>query len=100
MDKSKLSYEKMETYAENLRSYSNQMNDTLNKVKAYFAKVGDDGVWSGSAASTTKEQFDILSKKFPEFSKAVSDCSDYLKRVVSNYKAADAKIKAQFSQKN
>ena len=37
----------------------------------------------------------FLAQKFPEFSAAVKDCSTYLNKVVSTYKAVDSKIQGQ-----
>ena len=69
------------------------MESLLNEIKALFDKVGTDDVWSGTAASATKEKFDTLSAKFPEFSQAVNDCYKYLLSVVENYKAVDNAVK-------
>lgn len=92
MDFSKLSYSQVQALAEQLNSSSTAMESLLNEIKTLFAKIGDDGVWSGTAASETKTQFDALSGKFPEFSSAVKSCYDYLMRVVENYKAVDATV--------
>lgn len=89
MDFSKLSYTQVQGLADQLNSASTQMESVLNEVKSLFDKVGNDEVWSGTAASTTKETFDQLSAKFPEFSQSVNDCYKYLVNVVENYKAAD-----------
>lgn len=92
MDFSKLSYSQVQSLADQLNSSSTAMESLLNEVKTLFAKIGTDDVWSGTAASSTKEQFDALSAKFPEFSNAVNDCYKYLVSVVENYKAVDATV--------
>ena len=61
-------------------------------MQALFDKIGTEDVWSGTAASTTKETFDQLSAKFPEFSQSVNDCYKYLTSVVENYKSVDAMV--------
>ena len=63
-----------------------------NYIKALFNKIGTDDVWNGTAASKTKEEFDILSAKFPEFSSAISDCHKHLLSVVETYRSVDTKI--------
>lgn len=93
MDFSRLSYGQITSIAEQLNSSSAQMESLLNEIKALFDKVGTDDVWSGTAASATKEKFDTLSAKFPEFSQAVNDCYKYLLSVVENYQAVDNAVK-------
>ena len=93
MDFSRLSYGQITSIAEQLNSSSAQMESLLNEIKALFDKVGTDDVWSGTAASATKEKFDTLSAKFPEFSQAVNDCYKYLLSGVENYKAVDNAVK-------
>lgn len=93
MDFSKLSYSQIRSASAELNTSANEMNSLLEEVKKLFAKIGQDGTWSGTAASTSKETFDALSVKFPEFYQAVSDCSKYLDSVVANYEAVDSAIK-------
>ena len=95
MDFAKLSYEQVVSIAEQLKTSATNMENLLTEVKTLFENVGNDGVWSGTAASTTKEQFDALSAKFPQFSQAVNDCHQYLLSVVENYKAVDTAINGQ-----
>ena len=90
MDFSKLSYSQVQSLADQLNSASREMETLLEEIKTLFNKVGTEDVWSGTAANTTKETFDTLSAKFPEFSQAVEDCHRYLLNVVENYKAVDA----------
>lgn len=92
---SKISYEQMNSAANSLGQYSQDMESVLNEVKTLFAKIGDEGVWSGTAAAETKATFDQLSAKFIEFSTAIADCKQYLLRVIENYKAVDAAINGQ-----
>ena len=92
MDFSKLSYAQVQSIAEQLNSSSLQMESLLTEIKALFEKVGNDDVWSGTAASQTKETFNTLSAKFPEFSQSINDCYKYLVSVVENYKSVDAAV--------
>ena len=89
MDFSRLSYGQITTMAEQLNSSANQMESLLNEIKMLFNKIGTDEVWSGTAAAATKEKFDTLSAKFPEFSQAISDCYKYLLTAVESYKSVD-----------
>ena len=84
MEFSKLSYTQVQAMADQLNTASTNMETLLNEIKSLFENVGNDGVWSGTAAATTKEQFD-----------AVNDCYKYLLSVVENYKAVDAAINGQ-----
>lgn len=95
MDFSKLSYSQVQSLADQLNSSSTQMETLLTEIKALFEKIGNDDVWSGTAASQTKETFDTLSAKFPEFSKSVNDCYKYLVSVVENYKRVDSMVTGQ-----
>ena len=89
---SKLSYNQIQEKAEQLNSASNSMERILEEIKTLFAKIGTDDVWSGTAASSTKQEFDTLSAKFPEFSQAINDCYKYLLSVVETYKSVDNAI--------
>ena len=95
MDFSKLSYSQVQSLADKLNSSSTQMESLLTEIKTLFEKIGNDEVWSGTAASQTKETFDTLSAKFPEFSQSVNDCYKYLISVVENYKSVDAAVTGQ-----
>ena len=90
---SKLSYDDVVSAATALKTSSDDMKTLLEEVKSLFNKIGDGGVWSGTAASNTKENFDQLSSKFNEFYMAIDDCSKYLNSVVENYKSVDQIIK-------
>ena len=92
MDFSKLSYGQIKTMADQLHTSATSMENTLTEVKSLFNKIGSEDVWSGTAASTTKDEFDKLSAKFPEFSQAVDDCYKYLLSVVERYKSVDKVI--------
>lgn len=92
MDFSKLSYGQIQAMADQLLGASTEMENTLTEIKTLFERVGNDDVWSGTAAATTKEQFDELSSKFPEFSQAVDDCYKYLLSVVERYKSVDKAV--------
>ena len=91
----KLSYNQMQSISERLSAYSKTMESTLNEVKSLFDKIGSEGVWSGTAAASKKEEFDALSTRFPEFSAAILDCKNYLDNVLATYQAADQAISAQ-----
>lgn len=90
-----LSYSQIESISNQLNSKSSAMETLLNNVSAQLKKVGNDGTWSGTAASDAFAEFNKLMQKFPEFSQAVKDCSTYLNKVVSTYKAVDSKIMGQ-----
>ena len=93
MNGAKLSYEQLETIASQLKSSSDQMAEILNNIKNEFSKIGDEGTWSGTSAETTKQTFDTLSAKFPEFVEAVESCYTYLTtKVLPNYRAVEAAI--------
>lgn len=92
MDFSKLSYGQIEAMASNLRSTASRMENTLYELKGKLNRVGSDDTWSGTAASQTKAEFDKLSAKFPEFSKAINDCADYLNKMVQNYQSVDKAV--------
>ena len=92
MDFSKLSYGQIEGIANQLNEKATQMESLLEEIKALFNKIGTDDVWNGTAASKTKEEFDRLSAKFPEFSSVISDCYKHLLSVVETYKSVDTKI--------
>lgn len=95
MDFSKLSYGQVQSLAEQLNNSSNQMENLLTEMKSLFEKIGSEDVWSGTAASNTKETFDQLSAKFPEFSQSVNDCYRYLMSVVESYKSVDSMVTGQ-----
>ena len=88
-------YSQVQSLADQLNSSSTQMESLLTEIKTLFEKIGNDEVWSGTAASQTKETFDTLSAKFPEFSQSVNDCYKYLISVVENYKSVDAAVTGQ-----
>lgn len=92
MDFSKLSYGQIQSMADQLNSSATQMETLLTEIKALFDKIGNDEVWSGTAAAETRSTFDKLSAKFPEFSQSINDCYKYLMSVVENYKSVDAMV--------
>ena len=77
-----LSYSEISNIATSLDSKANSMETILNAVSSEFNKVGNEGTWSGTAASQAKEEFDALKAKFPEFKQAINDCASYLKKTV------------------
>ena len=95
MNSSKLSYESITDYSQQLKANAGSMEDILSQVTTLFNKIGTDDVWSGTAASSAKDEFDTLSAKFPEFSKAINDCATYLDQVVAAYQDVDSKIMGQ-----
>lgn len=88
-----LSYAEIKNISSKLKTSANNMQRTLESVTKQLNKIGSDSVWSGTAASEEKAEFDKLTKKFPEFYKAVSDASTYLAQVVTNYEQVDRAIK-------
>lgn len=95
MDFSKLSYADIRTTANNLRTKANSMSNILDNVKTQFNKIGTDNVWSGTAASQTKDEFDKLSEKFHTFHEAVTSCANYLDQMVENYESVDRAVQGQ-----
>lgn len=93
----KVTYEQIEGIAADLKKYSEQMKEVLNEITTEMNKVGNDGVWSGEAAESVKEQFENLSKKFSNFYDTVTNCSEHLNIVVANYKSVDATIHGQIN---
>lgn len=93
-----LTYEDMEAIASELKTSSETMESILNEVKGEFENIGDEETWAGTAASATREKFDELSQKFPEFVEAVESCYTYLTQVaMPNYKAVDEAITGQLN---
>lgn len=92
MNYSKLSYEQIESLAQNLSSASNNMESVLSEVKNLLSQIGNSEVWSGTSASNIREEFDKLSAKFPEFTQSIEDCSKHLKAVVANYRSVDSTV--------
>lgn len=95
MEFSKLSYSQVQSLADSLHNSAASMETLLSEIKALFENIGNDEVWSGTAAAQTKEQFDLLSAKFPEFYNAVDECHKYLLSVVANYQSVDAAVNGQ-----
>lgn len=93
MNDIKLTYDELESIANELKNSSTAMEEILRDITNEFEKIGNDDTWSGTAANETKITFNELSRKFPEFSKAVEDCYKYLTQIViPNYQAVDAAI--------
>lgn len=92
MDFSKVSYEQILSMSSNLKNDATKMQGILENVKTEFNRVGTDDVWSGTAASENKAEFDKLSSQFETFYQAIDDCSKYLNSMVENYKSVDAAV--------
>lgn len=92
---SKLTYSQIQSIADQLNTTSTEMETLLTEISNLLIKVGEESVWAGTAAAITKETFDTLSAKFPEFSQAVNKCSTYLLQVVENYKSVDSMVTGQ-----
>lgn len=92
MNFAKLSYGQVQAMAEQLKSAADEMESLRTEIDALFAQIGTEEVWNGTAAAATKETFDKLSAKFPEFSQSVTDCYKYLMSVVESYKAVDTMV--------
>lgn len=84
-----LSYGEIGNIATQLDSKATSMETILNAVTSELNKVGNDGTWSGTAASAAKEEFDALKAKFPEFKQAINSCAKYLRTTVERYQAVD-----------
>ena len=91
-DFSNITYAQVESIASELKNAASRMEEILNAVRGEFNKVDSAGVWSGDAAGVIRAEFNQLSAKFPEFSRAVNECATHLNEVVANYKAADQSI--------
>lgn len=91
----KVSYQQILDIANKLKDYSTNMQELLDEIGKDFEKIGTDGVWSGEAATTVKEEFSKLSARFPEFYETVSNCSTHLTTVVENYKSVDNAVNGQ-----
>lgn len=87
-----LSYGEINNIASQLDSKANSMETILNAVTNELNKIGNDSTWSGTAASSAKEEFDTLKAKFPEFKQAINDCATYLRRTVERYQAVDTAV--------
>lgn len=90
-----LSYKDIEDISNQLDAKASSMESLLNNISTQLKKVGNEGTWSGTAASSAFAEFNKLMEKFPEFSQAVKDCSTYLNKVVATYRAVDSKIIGQ-----
>lgn len=90
-----LSYDEISNIASQLDAKANNMESILNAVTTELNKIGNDGTWSGTAASSAKEDFDTLKAKFPEFKQAITDCATYLKNTVERYQAVDKAVSGQ-----
>ena len=87
-----LSYGEINNIATQLDSKATSMETILNAVTTELNKVGNDGTWSGTAASAAKEEFDALKAKFPEFKQAINSCAKYLRQTVERYQAVDRAV--------
>lgn len=90
-----VSYQQILDIATKLNDYSTNMQELLDEITRDFEKIGTDGVWSGEAATTVKDEFLKLSGRFKEFYDTVSNCSKHLTIVVENYKSVDNAINGQ-----
>ena len=91
----KLSYAQIMSMADQLHSASGNMETVLTEIKALFDQVGNEEVWSGTAASETRSEFDALSQKLQGFYESVESCHSYLLKVVENYQAVDNVIRGE-----
>ncbi len=84
-----LSYAEIGNIASQLDSKASMMETILKAVETEFNRIGDEGTWSGTAATAAKEEFDALKAKFPEFKQTINDCAKYLRQTVERYQAVD-----------
>lgn len=89
---SNLSYKQISNISSTLKTKAGSMSDLLKKVETELRKVGDDGTWSGTAASSAFAEFKKLIEKFPEFHEAITSCATYLDRVVATYQSVDRAV--------
>ena len=87
-----LSYSQIGQISSTLKSKAQTMQSLLGRVETELKKVGDEGTWSGTAASSAFEEFKTLIKKFPEFHQAITSCATYLDRVVATYQSVDRAV--------
>ncbi len=87
-----LSYDQIGQVASTLRTKAQSMQSLLSRVETELRKVGDEGTWSGTAASAAFEEFSTLIAKFPEFHEAITSCATYLDRVVTTYQSVDSAV--------
>lgn len=87
-----LSYEEINSISSQLRSKATSMETLLNNVKTELNKVGDGGVWSGSAASAARQEFNSLASKFSDFKKSVDNCASYLATTAEHYQHLDKMV--------
>lgn len=91
-----LSYNEINSIADQLKSKADTMNSLLEQsISSEMNKVGTDGVWSGDAAEQAKAEFKTLMEKFPSFYEAITECSKYLKLMVERYQAVDRAVSGQ-----
>lgn len=89
------SYSQASEIANNLKTYSQNMEDIKSKLQTEYAKIGTDEVWSGNAANAARETFDRFVEKFPALINAINDCASTLNTIVANYQAADSSATSQ-----
>ncbi|MBO6145374.1 MAG: WXG100 family type VII secretion target [Bacilli bacterium] len=92
MNGSTLTYEQINAASSNLNQYATEMQAILDEIVSYLSRIGNDDVWSGTAAMASKEKFNTLQAKFGDFYKAVTDEANHLATVVENYKKADTQV--------
>jgi len=87
----RLSYDQADGCASQLCTQSDNMQNILNEVQVCLNKIGGDDVWGGTAAASSKAEFDELCTKFPQFSEAVDSCAKFVTTQVSGYRDIDAR---------
>ncbi len=92
MNYSKISYDQLETLANELNQASRNMENILNEVKELLDRVGNTEAWQGTSAQTAQTKFNQLSAKFPEFYTATGKCYTHIMSVIENYKSVDASV--------
>ena len=86
----KLDYAQAEAVATAIGAEATKMKNTLDAIKNEFKIAGSDN-WNGQAANDIKAKLATFSAKFESFYEAVKSEQTYLKGVVADYKAAEAK---------
>ena len=60
MNGSTLTYEQINAASSNLNQYATEMQAILDEIVSYLSRIGNDDVWSGTAAMASKEKFNTL----------------------------------------
>jgi|GEM_PF-1400367 len=94
-DNSKVDYASISSYANELKTVSNDMQQILTETQQLMNNIGNSDTWSGTSASAMQDTFKQITDKFAGFYDSVMDAANYLDKVVSNYTETENKIAGQ-----